>query len=67
MKKSNLKIVAITVDAENGAGHKENCTTKDLLEVLKVLDCPVSISITVLKKIVRGTSYGSRLRRTQNK
>ena len=51
MKKNNLEIIATTVKTENGEIHKENCAIEDLIQVLNLLNCPVSIEITVLERV----------------
>ena len=50
MMDNNLKIIATTVTAENFEIHKENCAIEDLIQVLNVLNCPVSIEVTVLER-----------------
>ncbi len=51
MRKENLEIIATTVKAKNGEVHKEHCAIEDLIQVLNVLNCPVSIEITVLERV----------------
>lgn len=49
MIENHLKIIATTVTAVNFEIHKENCAIEDLIQVLKVLNCPVSIEVTVME------------------
>lgn len=51
MRKNNMEITAITVKAANGEVHKENCAIQDLIQVLNVLNYPVSIEIKVLEGV----------------
>ena len=48
MIENNLEIIATTVTGDNFEIHKENCAIEDLIQVLNVLNCPVSIEVKVL-------------------
>lgn len=55
MIENNLEIIATTVTAENFEIRKENCAIEDLIQFLNLLNCRVSIEVTVLE---RGKLFG---------